>query len=93
MPVTPFADTFLPLLILLATLVTAPKARLALLIVPFLPYDGDAFTAFIPALTALLNFERVLLPLFLIGTTISSSTNSSTGSINGSNNPARSAAS
>ena len=47
MPVTPLADTFLPWFTLLATLVTALNARLALLIVPFLPYDDDALGDFV----------------------------------------------
>ena len=50
----PDLATLAPLLILLAVLVTAAKAFFALLIVPFLPYDVEAFTVFIPALTALL---------------------------------------
>ena len=51
----PDLATLAPLLILLAVLVTAAKAFFALLIVPFLPYEVDPFTAFIPALTAMLN--------------------------------------
>ena len=54
MPVTPLLDTFLPLFTLLATLVTALNAFLALLIVPFLPYEELLRSAFIPALTDLL---------------------------------------
>ena len=50
----PDLATLAPLLILLAVFVTAAKAFLELLIVPFLPYEVEAFTAFIPALTALL---------------------------------------
>ena len=65
MPVTPLADTFLPRFTLLATLVTALKARLALFIVPFLPYDVLLRTAVIPAFTARLNLLVVFLRTFL----------------------------
>jgi len=51
----PRLGAFLPFLTALAALVTALNAFLALLMVPFLPYEVLALTVFIPALTALLN--------------------------------------
>ena len=60
----PDLATLAPLFILLAVLVTALKAFLELLIVPFLPYEVEALTAFIPALTALLNLLFALLVNF-----------------------------
>jgi len=70
----PDLATLAPLLILLAVLVTAENAFFALLIVPFLPYEVEAFTVFIPTLTALLNllltFLRILGAAFAAATAI-----------------------
>ena len=63
-PVTPLVATFLPLFTLLATLVTALNARLALLIVPGLPYDLLLRTAAMRLFTARLNLLTVFLRVF-----------------------------
>ena len=63
----PDLATLAPLLILLAVFVTAANAFFALLIVPFLPYEVEAFTVFIPALTALLNLLFGFLRLMTAG--------------------------
>jgi hypothetical protein len=48
---------FFFLLLALANLTTTENAFLAGVIVPFLPYEVDFFTAAIPAFTAWLNLE------------------------------------
>ena len=57
----PFFGAFFFLLAAEATLVTALNAFLALLMVPFLPYEVLPFTIFIPFDTALLNLLCVYL--------------------------------
>ena len=63
----PFLGAFLPFLRPEATLVTVAKAFLLLLKDPGFPKLFDRFTAFIPALIALLNLLSFLLTRFSLG--------------------------
>ena len=64
----PSLGIFLPFNTALAVLVTALNAFLGLEIIPFLPYEVEAFTVAIPTLIALLNLDLVFTDFLFVAT-------------------------